>query len=266
MRRFTRLAAATAVAITTAFTTVLAGAVLPPVAAAAERSGPTRDTASPIEPLRLECLARVTDSNAAVRCDWSAPTSPSAAHVELFRFDPAVDEHRELVYRSGDLGVTSFTDVDVRRGHRYAYVVVVTNADGRVVGRSRAEWVGVPGSADVEALRLHCTLGSNHEAIGCEWSRPETADAAVVSLWRSVNGGPRELVDRFRPSGPNAYRDPVPADATHVTYTVIATSESDRVVARSRPATVRIPQIADRTVRTDRADRPATARTERATL
>jgi hypothetical protein len=254
MRRFTRLSAVAAVAVTTA----LAGAVLPPVAAA--QAGPTRDDVPRIEPLRLECRARVTDSSAAVRCDWSAPTSASAAHVELFRFDPAVDEHREVVYRSNDLGVTSFTDVDVRRGHRYAYAVVAGNADGRTVGRSRVEWVAVPDSADVEVLRLHCTIGSNHEAIGCEWSPPETADAAVVSLWRSVNGGERELVDRFRPSGPTAYRDPVPVDATHVTYTVIATSESDRVVARSRPSTVRIPQTADR------PDRPATARTERATL
>jgi hypothetical protein len=58
----------------------------------------------------------------------------------------------------------------------------------------------------------------------------------------------------------------VPADATHVTYTVIATSESDRVVAKSRPATVRIPPTTDRAVRAARVVRPATARTERVTL
>ena len=39
------------------------------------------------------------------------------------------------------------------------------------------------------------------------------------------------------------YRDGVPAGAAWVTYAVVATTESDRVVGRSRQATVRIPQI-----------------------
>ena len=69
-----------------------------------------------------------------------------------------------------------------------------------------------------------------------------SAHAAVVSLWRSVDGGARELVEQFRPEGPAAYRDAVPAGARSVTYAVVATTDSDRVVARSRSVTVRIPQ------------------------
>lgn len=202
-----------------------------------------RATDHHLEALRLECAARVTDAGPAVRCEWSEPTAPSAVAVKLFRLDLAFDDHRRVVYRSGELGITGFTDTEVRTGHRYAYAVVAYGEDGRVVARSRAEWVRVPSAHDVEVLRLHCSLGPAREAVGCEWSRPESQDAYVVSLWRSVDGGQRELVERFRPSGPNAYRDPVPGDATTITYAVIVAGEDGSIVARSRLESVRIPTI-----------------------
>jgi len=208
------------------------------VVTASYAAAPASDTT---DVLRLECRARTADSGAVVRCDWSAPTT-RAETVKLFRLDPAVDDHRRVVYSSEHVGETGFTDTHVRSGHRYAYAVVALNEQGRVVARSRAEWVRVPSDA-IEVLRLHCALGSAQEAIGCEWSQPQSRDAYVVSLWRSVDGGPRQLVARFRPSGPNAYRDAVPAHASRVTYSVIATTETDEVVARSRRSTVRIPVI-----------------------
>lgn len=247
MRRFTLMSAAAAVALI---------ATIPTGAAASDDARPITD-ATDVEVLRLECQPRVADTGPVVRCDWSAPTTPAAAGIKLFRLDPAVDDHRRVVYRSENVHETGFTDTHVRRGHRYAYAVVALSEDGRVVARSRAEWVRVPTDRDVEVLRLHCALGDAGEAVGCEWSRPQSRDAYVVSLWRSVDGGPRELVERFRPSGPNAYRDPVPADATYITYAVIATSESDVIVARSRPETVRV-RVTDVAL-TDRLRRERTA-------
>lgn len=204
-----------------------------------------------VEALRLRCAARTTDvatdtgsAAAAVHCEWSAPTSPHAAVVRVLRLDPSVDDHRRVVFRTPDLALTTFTDTKVRRGHRYAYVVQALSPTGRVVGQSATVWVRVPRGTDVEVLRLDCRLGPAGEAIGCEWSRPRHPDAAVVTLWRSVDGGPREVVGRFRPSGPNAYRDPVPGGASKVTYAVVATTSADRIVARSRPETIRLPDRA----------------------
>lgn len=228
-------------------------AVALPMSAAAganDRAPDARtDTAARrLEPIRLRCGVRTADARSVVRCEWSQPASDPAAAVRLFRFDPAVDPHRMIIYRSENLAATSFTDDEVRAGHRYAYALQVYDANGRLVGRSRAVWVSIPEVADhhVEVLKLACALGDTAEWIGCEWSRPVGRDAAVVSLWRSVDGGERELVERFRPAGPNAYRDAVPSGAHSVTYVVIATTDADRVVGRSRAETVRIPSIDDR--------------------
>ncbi len=216
---------------------------------------------SRLEPIRLRCGVRSADAGQFVGCEWSQPTSATAVAVKLYRFDPAVDPHRQVVYRSGDLSQTHFRDIEVRPGHRYVYALVVFDANGRVVGRSRAEWVRVPQVADpdLEVLRLTCRLGDANAWIGCEWSHPTSRDAAVVSLWRSVDGGERVLVERFRPAGPNTYREAVPAGAHRVTYTVIATNDGDRIVARSRPETVGIPHP-DLTADTRPADvQPANA-------
>lgn len=235
MRRFTLRSAAATVALLVAVPATA-------TATAAGDTTPVRDTTD-VEALRLECVARVADSGAVVRCDWSAPTTSGAVGVKLYRSDPAVADGRRVVYRSGDVGATGFTDSHVRPGHRYAYAVVAVDQAGRIVARSRAEWVRVPSDSDVEVLRLRCASGPAGEAVGCEWGRPQSRDAYVVSLWRSVDGGQRELVERFRPSGPTTYRDPVPADATRITYAMIATSESGRIVGRSRPETVTIRHI-----------------------
>jgi hypothetical protein len=237
MRRFTLASAAAAIALTIAIPmSVDAGTNTD----SDRRVAPATDR---VEVLRLECGVRVADSGAVVGCTWSAPTSPRAVGVRLFRLDPATDPHRQVIFRTDDLGVTRYADAEVRPGHRYAYAVQAVDENGRVVGESRAEWVEVPKPPEVEVLRLACGLGSAHETIGCEWSRPTSSDVYVLTLWRSVDGGEREVVERFRPSGPNAYRDRVPVGASKVVYAVIATNEGDRIVARSRPATVRIPDV-----------------------
>ncbi len=230
MRRSTLLAASTVLALTT---------ILPTAGPAS--AGPANDRPADVEVLRLACAASTTDSGPVVHCEWSAPQSPAAAGVKLLRLDPAVDDHRGVVYRSGDLSQTEFTDAKVRAGQRYAYVVVAVNADGRLVARSRAERVGVPGATDVEVLRLRCALGPAAEAVGCEWSAPTSPRAEVVTLWRSVDGEVREVVERFRPSGPYAYRDRVPPAAERIVYAVVVTDRSGEIVGRSRPEAVRIP-------------------------
>ena len=136
-----------------------------------------------------------------------APDVACVAGVRLIRLDPDVDDHRRVIYRSGDLRTTTHADTEVGRGHRYAYAVQAVTSRGRVVGQSEVVWVRIPGGADVDvaALRLSCSIGGAGEAIGCGWNRPSNPGAAIVTLWRSVDGGAREIVERFRPDGPGAY-------------------------------------------------------------
>jgi hypothetical protein len=244
MRRFVIAAVATSVALTLVIpTAVNAGTDAPTDPVRDRPADAVTDIVRDIERLRLECGVRADHTGQVVRCEWSEPTARAAHSVRLFRLDPATDPHRQVVFRTKNLGETGFTDTKVRSGHKYAYAVQSLNENGRVVGQSETVWVRVVGDPVIEALRLNCKLGDAGEAIGCEWSRPTSRDAYVVSLWRSVDGGARQLVEQFRPTGPNTYRDAVPAGARHITYAVVATNESDRVVGQSRPETVRIPQI-----------------------
>ncbi len=245
MKRMMHFSAAAAVTLALAGPMVVSAAAREPIPGDSALDAPLLAVARRLEPIRLKCEVRSTDTGSVVACEWSEPTSNQAVAVRLFRHDPAVDPHRMVVYRSENLAETHFTDTEVREGHRYAYAVQAYDANGRVVGRSRAEWVSIPHVSDhaVEVLELVCGLGDFGGWIGCEWSQPVSRDAAVVSLWRSVDGGEREVVQQFRPKGPNAYRDSVPVGAHHVSYVVIVTSGTDRVVGRSRAVTVRVPQI-----------------------
>ena len=240
MRRRSLGAAAAAVALT----------LVPPLAATVAHAATAvdvsragfRGAAERIEALDLTCAARAVASEPVVSCRWTSPSSPLALGLRLLRLDPDTDPHRLVVFRSDELTVAEFTDRDVKVDHRYGYAVQAMDGAGRVVGRSRVRWVRLPPpGGEIEVLRLGCVLGSSGASIACEWTRPTGADASVVSLWRAVDGGSRQLVARFRPSGPTAYRDLVPVGASEVTYAVVVTSGGDEIVAQSRPDVVHVP-------------------------
>lgn len=98
----------------------------------------------------------------------------------------------------------------------------------------------------IEVLRLDCRVADGQPSpaatrvrVGCEWTTPTTA--RVLTLWRSVDGGPRERVASFAHRIPSSYRDVVPASTSRVVYAVIGTDGDGDIVARSRPDGVAIP-------------------------
>ncbi|MDW3217713.1 MAG: hypothetical protein R8F63_03785 [Acidimicrobiales bacterium] len=104
-----------------------------------------------VEPMRLTCEPHRTDTatdvvadrppSFAVGCNWSEITNDAAVGYVVFK---AVDGGERSVFARVGLDVTSIRDDDVVAGHRYTYVVTAVDGEGHVVGRSRAETVGVP--------------------------------------------------------------------------------------------------------------------------
>ena len=77
-----------------------------------------------------------------VHCRWTAPTVAGAETTALWR---SVDGHgRELVASFPADGQTAYRDPVPPGASRLVYALIVTNADGRIVGRSRPEKVAIP--------------------------------------------------------------------------------------------------------------------------
>jgi hypothetical protein len=93
-----------------------------------------------VEVIELEC--ELATGGAHVHCRWSAPTAAGAEKVALWR---SVDgQGRELVASFRPNGQTAYRDPVPAGASRLVYAVIVTNEDGRIVGRSRPEKVVVP--------------------------------------------------------------------------------------------------------------------------
>jgi len=102
--------------------------------------------------LRLDCRAHrlpldavadtvaEVDSIVSIGCEWSATDADNAAGYQLWRSLDGGARH--IIARTG-LDQTSVRDHDVAVGHQYRYVVTAVDAEGHVVGRSRAATVGL---------------------------------------------------------------------------------------------------------------------------
>jgi hypothetical protein len=205
------------------------------------------DRSDRIEALKLDCHG-VDRDEAAIACRWSIPEHPRAAAVKLYRSALGTDEARTVVFRTDDLEENSYVDSPIRRGVRYLYAIRVVDVNGRIVGASRPVIAGVPpvDQPEIEVLKLACAAASASVAT-CEWSLPDRP-ARVLTLWRSVDGGPRERVASFEQRFPTTYRDEVPEGTRRAAYAVIATT-GDTIVARSRASYVRFADEPDTDVR-----------------
>ncbi len=93
-----------------------------------------------LEVIELDCELAVGAES--VHCRWTAPTAPGAETTALWR---SVDGHgRELVASFPADGQTAYRDPVPPGASRLVYAVIVTDADGRIVGRSRPEKVTIP--------------------------------------------------------------------------------------------------------------------------
>ncbi|MFK7919184.1 MAG: hypothetical protein AB8G14_14000 [Ilumatobacter sp.] len=218
-----------AAAITVA--TVVSGAGLTMAGtAAADQS--VAGVSVPVDVLQLGCEGRVRDDVAAIGCRWTVPDG--AVGVRLVRLAVGSGEARQVIHRTSDPWSNTFVDTEIRRGVRYLYVVQAIDAAGGIVATSRPAVAGVAPnpSPDVEVLRLDCSA-TGEVAVRCRWTVP-IEPARTLTLWRSVDGAAREVVESFAAPFPTSYGDLVPTSTTRAIYAVIATDSSGEIVARSR--------------------------------
>jgi hypothetical protein len=199
------------------------------VPADADRSDP------PVRRLRavLRCRGSLDDGSPKVTCRWRARTAGASGYV-LIRADA---EGRSVVYRSDDLTDRAFTDTDVEFDTRYRYRLVLVDADGDRIGRSRVN-PAIVRSDRPERLGLDCDgTDADPIAVTCTWDAPTSADAESVQLWRIVPGSPRELVTTVAPDQTTA-DDELPAGIERARYAVIVRNADGVIVARSRAVRV----------------------------
>ena len=186
---------------------------------------------APMRRLRamLRCRGAQPDGTPSVKCTWRARTAGAAGFV-LVRVAGA---EREVVYRSDDLDVRSFTDLSVEFDTRYRYRLVLVDSDGDRIGRSRINRAIVKSNRP-EIVDLDCNgTESDPVAVSCSWVQPSSEAAVSVQLWRLLPGKTRELVTTQAPDDTTA-QDELPAGVTRARYAVIARDGDGVVVARSR--------------------------------
>jgi hypothetical protein len=99
-----------------------------------------------LEVIELGCELAVGAES--VRCRWTAPTAPGAETSALWR---SVDGHgREVVASFPADGQTAYRDPVPPGASRLVYALIVTDADGRIVGRSRPETIAIPPARPTE--------------------------------------------------------------------------------------------------------------------
>ncbi len=177
----------------------------------------------------LRCRGGVDDGAPQVICTWRARTA-GAAGFALVRVGGG---ERTVVSRTDDLTDRSFTDTDVEFDTRYRYRLLILDADGDRIGRSRVNRAFIR-SDRPEVLSLACD-GADTEpvAVRCAWDAPTIDDVASVQLWRSVAGSARELVATVDPDVTSA-TDELPEGTMRARYAVLGRDAAGVIVARSR--------------------------------
>jgi hypothetical protein len=181
---------------------------------------------------RLRAVMRCGGGDGAapeITCRWRARTAGAAGFV-VVRADA---EGRSVVYRSDDLTQRTFTDTAVEFDTRYRYRLILVDADGDRVGRSRVA-TAIVRSEQPELLGLTCDgTDTDPIAVTCTWDTPESTDAESVQLWRITRGSPRVLVTTVTTDQTTA-DDELPAGVERARYAVIARDADGVIVARSR--------------------------------
>ena len=195
--------------------------------------------------VKLNCKARSADSIGAVHCSRRAGDDLDVRGWQLWNLQVRpVHGTRNLVAELG-ADAHGYVDTEVEVPAAYLYAVLALNGDGEVIARSRVSYVSLAEHHDrIEILRLQCeahrtddsvddTTSRPEVQIGCGWSASTRPSAVGYVLWRSVNGGEREVIARTG-LDVNSYRAADVAPGHRYLFVVNAVDAHEHVVGISR--------------------------------
>lgn len=262
-----------------AATTILVVAVLSTLVATAGAAVP-RDATAPPDPtaaidalalpdvdtvVKLECEGSVDDSgDGHVGCRWRLGDTLVRPQHEIVKWQlwsiqlKPTQGHRNLVAELRP-EQTAYRDDEVEAPAAYLYAVLGLDARGEIVARSRPDLAVVAARPEREVLRLACrarivdvapSLSTDRVAIdapgrpvvGCEWSPTRHPRAVGYHLYRSADGGAREVVARTGLDRTSAVDDSVGFGHRYA-YVVAAVDADGTILSRSRVARVGIPPL-----------------------
>ena len=200
----------------------------------------------PDAPALTDALTIRPDIAPAIACRWTALEVDTLRGYQLWRaVDVPGGGPRELVATIPAGDPLRYVDTPVRRGHVYTYAVIGIAVDGSKLAVSNAVSVKVPPPA--EALRMACELGSNGDqrGIACKWARAIHPAAAGYILWRSVDGGPREVIYRTGLDGRLGFFDTKIRPGHTFRYVVVVVDRAGHAVGYGGPEVVTVPPPAD---------------------
>jgi len=141
----------------------------------------------------------------AIVCKWTAPTGIDVTAYRLWRSVNTGARH--LIVTVAPTAPLRHADRNIRTGDTYHYFVAAIGKDGTRVARSNVASVHVARPA--QAISFNCVViidnATTHAR--CHWAATTRATAVRYVLWRSVDGGPRQVVYRTGIAGARSFTD-----------------------------------------------------------
>lgn len=221
--------------------TLLAGALLAAflVPSATLAATPTTPT------IALSCAMVINapnDYRPAIVCKWTAPSTGVA--VKAYKVWRIVDSRpRRLIATVTPDQALRHADRNIYAGHVYRYRVTAVNEAGSRVAYSKLVSVGYARTAD--RIRLDCfyKIDGATQGVFCNWGKSMRPLVTRYTLFRSVNGGPREAIYRSTATGARSFLDKNVVAGQSVKYGVVVWASGGRIVGVGGPETVLIPTI-----------------------
>jgi hypothetical protein len=218
---------------------VLMAAFLLPSAALATTPAPTTPTIS------LGCSMVIpvpNDYRPSIVCKWTAPSTGVA--VKEYRVWRITDARpRRLIATVTPDKPLRHADRAVYAGHTYRYRITAIGLDGTRVAYSKL--VSVTYARTADRIRLDCfyKIDGAVSGVSCNWGKSMRPAAIRYTLFRSVDGGPRQAIYRTGVNGRRSFLDSNVQAGQTVRYGVIVWATGGRIVGVGGPETIVVPTI-----------------------
>ena len=222
---------------------MLVAVLLPQSTFAATPSASTVVVAPPA--IKLACALVVPNPldaiapNRAIVCRWTAPTGVDVSAYRLWRSVNAGPRH--LIATVAPTSALRHADRNIRTGTTYHYFVAAIGKAGTRVARSNVASVHVVIPAQAIAFNCVVVIDNTTTHARCNWAATTRSTAVRYVLWRSVNGGPRQVVYRTGITGHRYFTDANVKPGQVIRYAVVALDKAGRIVAFGGRDTVHIP-------------------------